>query len=109
MNIASFYNIKHDGAYDGQQRRVEDFQFDLQNMLTMSAEERNAVSVMLDILAGTMNKTAAEGAVEIVTDASRLSGQKVLCAVLAASTAGRAKVTVREDNTKSGAWAWASK
>ena len=53
-------------------------------MLTMSqlagksTEERNAASVMLDILASTKNKTAAEVAVEIVTVASRLSGQKVL-------------------------------
>ena len=57
---------------------------------------------MLDILAGTKNKTAAEVAVEFVTEAPRISGQKVLYAVLAASTAGRAKVIVRED-----AWAWA--
>ena len=61
-----------DDAYDGQQRSLEDFQFDLENVLTMSqlvgksAEERNAASVMLDILAGTKNKTAAEVAVEIV-------------------------------------------
>ena len=42
---------------------------------------------MLDILAGTENKTAAEVAVEIVTDAPKLSGQNVLCAMLAADTA----------------------
>ena len=64
--MTSLYNINPDGAYDGQQRSLEDFQFDLENMLTMSqparksAEERNAVSVMLDILASTKNKTAAE-------------------------------------------------
>ena len=69
------------------------------------SQERSATrpaSVMLDILAGTKNKTAAEVAVEFVTEAPRISGPKVLYAVLAASTAGRAKVIVRED-----AWAWA--
>ena len=53
---------------------------------------RNAASVMLDILAGTKNKTAAEVAVEIVTDGPTLSGLKVLYTVLAANTARRAKV-----------------
>ena len=111
--MTSLHNINPDGAYDGQQRSLEDFQFDLENVLTMSqlvgksAEERNAASVMLDILAGTKNKTAAEVAVEVVTEAPRVSGQKVLYAVLAANTAGRAKVIVREDATKNGAWAWA--
>ena len=80
--MASLYHINHDGAHDGQQRSLEDFQFDLENVLTMSqlvgksAEERNAISVMLDIFAGTKNKTAAEVAVEIVTDAPKLSGHK---------------------------------
>ena len=69
------------------------------------AEERNAASVMLDILA--KNKTAAEVAAETVTGAPRISGQKVLYAVLAADTARRSKVIVREDNTQNGAWAWA--
>ena len=110
--MTSLYNINLDGAYDGQQRSLEDFRFDLENVLTMSqlvgmsAEERNAVSVMLDILACTENKTAAEDAVEIVTDAPKNSGQKVLYAVLAANTARRAKVIVREDARKNGAWAW---
>ena len=62
---------------------------------------------MLDILASTKNKTAAEVAVEIVTEAPRISGQTVLYAALAATTAGRAKVIVREDATKHGAWACA--
>ena len=90
---------KHD-----QSLQRQDFQFDLENVLTMSqlvgksAEDRNAASVMLDILAGTKNKTAADVAVEIVTDAQKLSGQKVLYAVLAANIAGRAKVIVREDD-----------
>ena len=53
------------------------------------------------------NKTAAEVAVEVVTEAQRISGQKVLYAVLAANTAGRAKAIVREDATKNGARAWA--
>ena len=54
-----------------------------------------------------MNKTAAEVAVEIATDAQMLRGLRVLHTVLAANTAGRAKVIVREDTTKNGAWAWA--
>ena len=109
--MVSLYNINPDSANDGQQRSLEDFQFDLENVLTMSqlvgksAEERNAATVMLDILAGAKNKTAAEVAAEIVTEASTLSGQLVLCAVLAANTAGRSKVIVREDTTKNGAWA----
>ena len=111
--MTSLYNINPAGAYDGTHRSLEDFQFDLENMLTMSqlvgksAEERNAASVMLDILAGTKNRTAAEVAAEVVTDAARVSGQKVLYAVLAANTAGRTRITVREDNTKNAAWAWA--
>ena len=44
---------------------------------------------------------------ELVTDPAKLNGQKVLYAVLAANTAGRARFIVREDNTKNGAWAWA--
>ena len=61
--------------FDRTQQSLEDFQFDLENMLTMSqligksAEERNVASVMLDILAGTKNKAAAEVAVEIVRSA----------------------------------------
>ena len=96
----SLYNINPVGSYDGQQRSVEDFQFDLETVLTMSqlvgksAEERNAASVMLDIFA-----------VEIVTEAPRIK-QMVLYAVIAASTAGRAEVIVREYATKNGAWAW---
>ena len=111
--MASLCNINPDGAYDGQQRRLEDFQFGLENMLAMSqlvgksAEERNAASVMLEKLAGTKNKTAAEVAAEVVTVAPNVSGQKVLYAVLAANNAGRARMIVREDNTKNGAWAWA--
>ena len=93
-------------------RSLEDFQFDLENVLTVSqlvgesAEERNATSVMLDILASTKNKTAAEVAVEVGTEAPRISGHKVLHTVLA-NTTGRPKVIVREDATKNGAWAWA--
>ena len=79
----------------------------MSQLVGKSAEERGAASTMLDILAGSKNKTAAEVAVEIVTEAPRISGQTVLYAVLAATTAGRAKVIVREDATKHGAWAWA--
>ena len=83
-----------DAAYDGQHRSLEDFQFDLENVLTMSqfveksAEERNTASVMLDILASTKNKAAAEVAAKMVTDAPRLSGRKEMYAVLAANSAG---------------------
>ena len=69
----------------------------MSQLVGMSAEERNSALVMLDILAGTKNKTAAEVAVEVVTEAPRISGQKVLYAVRAANTAGRAKVIVRAD------------
>ena len=91
--MTSLYNINPDGAYDGQQRSLEDFQFDLEKVLTMlqlvgkSAEERNAASLMLEILASTKNKTESEVATEVVTEAPRISGQKVLYAVLAANTA----------------------
>ena len=77
----------------------------MSRLVGKSAEERNAASVMLDILAGTKSKAAAEVVVEIVTEAPRISGRKLLYAVLAADTAGRAKVIVREDATKNGAWA----
>ena len=70
-------------------------------MVGQSAEERNAASVTLK------NKTAAEVAVDAAIEAPRISGQKVLYAVLAANTAGRARMIVREDATKNGAWAWA--
>ena len=79
--MTSLYNINPDGAYDGQQRSLEDFQCDLENVLTMSqlvgksAEERKRASVMLDILAGTKNKTAAKVAVVMVTEAPQVSGQ----------------------------------
>ena len=77
----------------------------MSQLVGKSAEKRNAASVMLDILAGTKHKTAAELAVEVVTEAQRISGQKVLYAVLAANTAGRVKVIVREEATNNGAWA----
>ena len=107
VNMASLYT---DGAHDGQQRSLEDFHFDLESVLTMSqmvgksAEERTAGSVVLDILAGTKNVSAAEVAVEIVTNAPKLSGQKMMYVVLATDTARR--VSVREGNTKNGARAW---
>ena len=110
--MTSLYNINPDGAYDGQQRSLEDFQFDLENMLTMSqparksAEERNAVSVMLDILASTKNKTAAEVAAEVVKEARKVSGQKVLYEVLAANAAQTSQCV--KTKRKKGAWAWAS-
>ena len=108
--MVSLYNINPESVYDGQQRSLEDFRFDLEIVLTLSqlvgksAEERNAAAVVLDILVGTKNKTAAEVAAEVVTDATR-NRQGVLYAVLAANTAGRTNVIVRDDNTKNGAWA----
>ena len=62
----------------------------MSQLVGKSAEERNAASMMLDISAGTKNKTAAEIAVEVVTEAPRISGEKVLYTVLAANTGGRA-------------------
>ena len=65
-NRISLYNIHLEGAYKGQQRSHGDLQFDLENVLTMSqlvgksAEERNAASVMLDILASSKVKTEAQ-------------------------------------------------
>ena len=65
--MTSLHNINTDGAYDGQQRRLEDFQFVLENVLTMSqlvaksAEERYAALVMLDILAGTKSRGCGSG------------------------------------------------
>ena len=68
VNMTSLYNFSLDGAYDGQQRSLEDFQFDLQNVLTMSqlvgklAEDRIASSVMLDILSSTKTLAGPSGA-----------------------------------------------
>ena len=113
--MINLHNIKIEGNYDGEQRSLEDFQLNLENMLAMSrlvgksAEERTAASVMLEMTANTKHKTAAEVAEAVTTDPSRLSGQKLLCAVLAANTVGGAKVIVREDTTKNGAWAWAKR
>ena len=95
--MTSLCNINPDGACDGQQWSLEDFSV---------AEVRNAASGMLDILAGTKNKTAAEVSVEIGTDAPKLGGLKVLYTMLAANTAGRAQVIVREDAKKNGSWTW---
>ena len=79
--MTNLYNINPESAYDGQQRSLEDFQCDIENVLTVgkSAAERDAASVMLDILARTTNMTAAEVAADVVTDAPSLSGQKVCC------------------------------
>ena len=44
VNIASLYNINHDGAYDGQQRSLEDFLFDLENVLTMSQRQQKSAT-----------------------------------------------------------------
>ena len=60
------HNINLDGACEGQQRSLEGFQFDFEIVLTLSqlvgksAEERNAASVKLDILASTNEKTTAK-------------------------------------------------
>ena len=35
-NVVSLYNINPESVYDGQQRSLEDFQFDLENVLTLS-------------------------------------------------------------------------
>ena len=81
VKMTSLYNIismVHTMDSSGVSR---DFQFDLEVVLTLSllvgnsAEERNVASVMLDILACTKNKTAAEASAEIVTEAPQSSGQ----------------------------------
>ena len=65
-------------------------------LVRKSAEERNAASVMLDVLA---SRSCGR-------DRRRSAENQRTHAVLAANTAGRAKVVVREDATKNGAWAW---
>ena len=75
----------------------------MSQLVGKSAEERNAASVMLDILVRTKDRTAAEVLAEVVTDTVKVSGQKVLYAVVAANTAVRARMTTR----KNGARAWA--
>ena len=54
----------------------------MSQMVEKSTEERNAASVMLDILAGTKNMTAAEVAAEVVTDAPTLLNPTSNTAVL---------------------------
>ena len=73
-----------------------------------SLEERNAATVMLDIVTGTLSSTAAwTVSAETDLDATRLNGQKVLHALLAGHTAVRARMTVREGTmTNNCAWAW---
>ena len=89
-NMTSLNNINPDGAHGGQQRSLEDLQFDPENMLTMSqlvgksAEERNAASVMLDILAGTKAR--------LQQSLRQKSSQK-----RQRSVAGRTRMIVRED------------
>ena len=94
-DIANLYNINPESAYDGQQRSLEDFQCDIENVLKVgkSAEERDAASVILDILARTTSKTAAEVAADVVTDAPSLSGPK---GAVRGACARRAFVLVRE-------------
>ena len=54
----------------------------MSQMVEKSTEERNAASVMLDILAGTKNMTAAEVAVEVVIDGPKLFNPTSNTAVL---------------------------
>ena len=62
----SLDNIKLEVNCDGQQRSLQDFQRDLENVIAMSrlvgksAEERTAALVMLEMIANTKHKTAAE-------------------------------------------------
>ena len=56
----------------------------------VGSQKRSATaSVMLDILVRTKDRTAAEVSAEVVTDTVKVSGQKVLYAVVAANTAVR--------------------
>ena len=82
-----------DSAHGGQQRNVRGLSVrprarahDCDSLTGKSAEERNAATAMLDILASTLNR----------------------CAALAANTAGRARMTGREDTTTdNGSWSGA--
>ena len=68
----------------------------MSQLVGKSAEERNAASGDAGHSCRYQYKTAAEVAVEVVTEAPRISGQKVLYAVHAANTAGRAWARLRE-------------
>ena len=63
-----------------------------------STQERNAYTVMLDIVANLQSRTAAGVAADTVTDTSSVKGQEAQHAVLAAN--GRATMIVREDMTQ---------
>ena len=97
VNMTSLYNINLDGAHNGQHRSLEEFQFDLENVHTMSQLVGKSVVGDAGHPCRSKSKTVAEVAVEIITEAP----------TIAANTVGRAKVSVREDAAKNGAWAWA--
>ena len=84
-HMSSLHNINFDGAYDGQQR--------------------NAASVMLDILAGTKQKTATRGCGRGHLRSTKNQWTKSAVRSACNNTVGRAIVIVREDATKNGAWA----
>ena len=89
---------------------LEVFQFGLDNAVMVahltekSTEERNAATLMIDIVEGTEAKTAAAVASMSVTDQARLGGLKVLCAEFTVNTSGRARAIVREDTERNGQW-----
>ena len=68
----------------------------MSELVGKSAKERNEASVTLDILASTKNKTAAEPAVEVVTESENqwtVDAVRNTCRI----NAGRTKVVERED------------
>ena len=110
--MTSLYNINPDSADDGQQQSLEDFQFDLDTVL-------KNVKARLEVSRGAQRGLgdAGHSCRNKEQDCSRGFGRdrhrraknqwtKVLYAVLAANTARRAKMIVRGDATKNGAWAW---
>ena len=111
--MASLHNINPDGANDGQQRSLDDFQFDLENVLTMVTAgwdvTRRAQCGLGDAghLCQYQERDCSRGCGRDRHRRAKLSGFKVLCVVFEANTAGQAKVIVREDVTKNFAWAWA--
>ena len=111
--MASLYNINHEGAYDGQKRSLEDLQFDLESVLTMSqqvgksAEERNAASVTAGHPCRYHEQDCSRGCGGDRCRRAKAQWTKRAVRGACGRHCRRAKVIVREDNTKNGGLAWA--
>ena len=76
-------NIYPESTCNQLQLNFEDFQFDLENALTISqligksTEEGHAATLIIEILKSTEGKTATEVSVMTVTDQARSSGLEV--------------------------------